>query len=299
MLKYVLFRIAAWVVPALPLRIAYWLATAGATVSYRLATGSRRNVLSNMRHVLGPDATPDTVERMARGAFHTNACNYIDFFRIPSTSIAALRSRSEVINASAILEAYGRGKGVVFTSAHFGNMDQSIQIALDYNLKVWVLSEHIQPEALFWFVARQRESHGVRFIPVGPRALRQALQAMKRGEAVMAVADRDLQGHGMKVPFFGEPASIPTGVIDLAVHTGAPLIPGFCYRLASGRFRIEFGDEIILDRSGRDEITVERNLRRVVAVMEHYIRKAPDQWWVMESIWGHTPARGKDHSPPQ
>ncbi|MEK7216782.1 MAG: hypothetical protein AAB289_14435, partial [Chloroflexota bacterium] len=246
MLKYVLFRIAAWVVPALPLPLAYWLASASATVSYRLAARSRRNVVSNMRHVLGPGATPDTLERMARGAFYTNACNYIDFFRIPSTSAAALRARCDVINDEAFLNAYQRGKGVVFTSAHFGNMDQSIQIAANYNLKVWVLSEHVQPEALFQFVVRQRESHGVRFIPVGPRALREALQAMKRGEAVAAVADRDLQGHGLEVPFFGESASIPTGVVDLAIHTGAPLIPGFCYRLARGRFRIEFGDEIVL-----------------------------------------------------
>ena len=295
MLKYVLFRIAAWVVPALPLQLTYGLASLAAAVTYQLAAGSRRNVLSNMRRVLGPHATPAELERAARGAFYTNACNYVDFFRIPSTSVAALRSRTEVINADAFLEAYRRGKGMVFTSAHFGNMDQSIQIAVDYNVHVWVLAEHTRPEALFQFVARQRESHGVRFISIGQRGLREAFHAIRRGEAVAAVADRDIQGHGATVPFFGEPTSLPAGAVELAARTGAPLVPGFCYRLPGGRYRIEFGAEIELDRSGRDAATVERNLGKVVAVMEQHIRRAPDQWWVMEPIWDRRPAAATEH----
>jgi KDO2-lipid IV(A) lauroyltransferase len=282
---YLLFRLGAWITPLLPLALAYRLAAAGAWIAYRMGGTVRAHVCSNLRRVLGPRATTAEIEATAQRALFHLACNYVDFFRIRATPVATLLQRVEVVHPELLLDPYRRGQGVVFTSAHLGNNDQSIQVASHFGVRIRVLVEAIRPERLFRFVVAQRESHGVRFVPVGPRALREAIAALHQGEAVAALADRDIQRHGMVLPFFGEPASFPTGPVELAVRTGAALVAGFCFREPGGRFRIEFLPEIALEREGRDRATLRRNMERLVNVLETNIRRAPDQWFVTEAIW--------------
>ncbi len=50
------------------------------------------------------------------------------------------------------------------------------------------------------------------------------------------VADRDLTGGGVMVPFFGHDAPIPTGPALVAIETGLPLYVGCARRSSGGRY---------------------------------------------------------------
>ena len=103
-----------------------------------------------------------------------------------------------------------------------------------------------QPTELFdWFVGL-RQSLGMEIHPLGPDAGRQILDALKRGHLVCLLCDRDLQGNGVPVEFFGERTTLPGGPATIALRTGVPFMPaavpgatdarhGWCRPLAEDR----------------------------------------------------------------
>jgi KDO2-lipid IV(A) lauroyltransferase len=62
-------------------------------------------------------------------------------------------------------------------------------------------------------------------VPLGPDAGRQVLKAIKEQHIVALLCDRDIEGTGVEVDFFGEPTRFPAGPAKLAVETGAALLP--------------------------------------------------------------------------
>ncbi len=67
----------------------------------------------------------------------------------------------------------------------------------------------------------------------------QAYQALLRGEAVVIAGDGGKGQQGIQIPFFGSERLFRQGGADLAVQTGARLIPVFAIMTATGRIEIE------------------------------------------------------------
>jgi lauroyl/myristoyl acyltransferase len=94
----------------------------------------------------------------------------------------------------------------------------------------------MEPEPLFQLFCRLREHHRMRIVPADSRdSLRELLDALKRGEIVIFLADRYVLGSSVVVPLFGEPARLPTGPFTLAARSGVPMMAVFSWREGPGR----------------------------------------------------------------
>jgi hypothetical protein len=89
---------------------------------------------------------------------------------------------------------------------------------------------------------------GVRIVTLR-EARRELAAALKRGEHVGLVADRDVSGGGMEVSFFGSPAPIPIGPAFLAVDAGAPIYLAGIWRTGRLTYRGRL-DEIPVSTEG-------------------------------------------------
>lgn len=285
MLQFLLFKVASILVPHVPVSLTYALSWCAAEVAYRVARGPRKAVEANLRHVLGPHTDPSALARAVRGVFHTSAYNYVDMFLIPRIRPEELAQRVTLQHSEIFFDAFAAGKGIVLTTAHFGNFDLLVQLTALYRMPLTVLVEHVAPEALFQLVVALRASHGIRLLPTGAKAVRELLQALGKGEVVGVVADRSVQNRGVAVPFFGEDTLLPTGAVELAMHHGAPLVPGFGLRLPGRRYQITFEQPITLEQEGPKEEALARNVQRLAEVMERHIREHPEQWVVFTPIW--------------
>jgi KDO2-lipid IV(A) lauroyltransferase len=139
------------------------------------------------------------------------------------------------------------------------------------------------PPLQSWF-ERTRGSLGVRI--VGLREARRALQAaLRAGEYVGIVGDRDIAGGGIEVPFFGAPAPLPIGPALLALETGAEIAVVGVRRLPDGRVAGRLIPiEIAANGSRRERIAA--TLRAEAAALEDLIADAPEQWSaVFFPIW--------------
>jgi KDO2-lipid IV(A) lauroyltransferase len=291
MWKYLLFLIAVHTIGRLPLRAGYALAELVGRLSYWLAAGPRRNVLSNLRHAMGEDASKREVRAAAKRVFVNVAKYYVDLVRMPYMDLDDFYSKRFRYFGfdEHLLPAAEAGGGVVILSAHLGNPELAIQGMMPRGVKAFALTEPLQPERLHRFVDSLRASKGHEFAPVGFASVKRVIKVLREGGVVALMGDRDIEGPKALLPFFGEETLMPTGPIEVALRTGATLIPSFCFRTGSDGLEAHLLEPLEMQRSGDMERDVRTCALRFLALMEAHIRQHPDQWVVLESVWDGKP----------
>ena len=280
-LSYYLYRLAGLLAPRIPPRLGYRLAEPVGEFLYRFPWGARASVRDNIAHVLGPSAD---VERVVREVFRHMAKNYYDLFRLPALSLAQIERLVRIEGWEHVERALAKGRGLIFASAHFGNVDIVAQAFVLRGIPVTVPAEHLRPEALYRYLCELRGSKGIRLIPVdGP--LLELYRALRRGEVVGLAADRDITKSGIVVEFFGAPARLPDGHVQLSLRTGAPLIMGFSRRLPDNTFVAYLEPPLKLETTGDRARDVRTGVEKAAKIMERYIARWPEQWVMTHPLW--------------
>ncbi|MEX0800636.1 MAG: lysophospholipid acyltransferase family protein [Dehalococcoidia bacterium] len=287
MWKYVAFLIAVQTLGRLPVGLGYALAGLAGRLSYLLTAGQRQNVIANLRQVMGKDAPESKVRAAARGVFVNVAKYYVDTVHMPHMDLQAFydkRFRYEGFDEY-FLPALAEGRGVVCLSVHLGNPELGAQGVLPRGVKVFALTEPVKPPRLARLVNRLRSSKGNTFQPVGFAGVKQAMLTLRKGGAVALMGDRDIDGPKARLPFFGRETLMPTGPMEVALRTGAAVIPTYTYRPGGTKIVGVMAPPMELERSGDTEKDAVTNTRRFLEWAERPIREHPDQWSVLESVW--------------
>lgn len=283
-LTYGTYRLLGALLGPLPPKAGYWTARRVGSLIYTLSPQFRRTLTHNIRHVLGPDADEEQVQTLVRQACVNIAKGHYDLFRLSRLSTDEIHEMTQIEGREHFERALAQGKGVIVVSAHFGNVDVLGQLPLAYGVPVTGPVEHVQPERLFQYTLKLRQSHGVRLIPSdGP--LMEVFRALRRGEIVALPSDRDIADNTREVDFFGSPARLPDGPVRLALRTRAVLLPAFGLRLPDNSFLVRIEPPLELPHTGDREADVAAGMEMVIEVLERYISRNPEQWLVAQPIW--------------
>lgn len=284
MLTYVSLRVLGFLVPLLPGWFGRRLAIFMGDICYLSQPAARLAVDANLRRVVGDSARR---RPMVRHVFRTQALNYFDLFRIPRLPMTELDTIVKTKGWEHFEESLAAGRGAIAVVPHVGNLDVVAQTPISKSVPVTIPVEVIKPPRLLKLITNLRACRGVTIVPLdgSPGAARAIYGALKRNELVGIVADRDVLGTGLRVRFFGEYAKIPSGPAALALRTGATLHAACAFRRADGTYELEVTPPLQLTRTGNYERDVEAATEAAVAELEHFIRRAPEQWVVFEPIW--------------
>lgn len=281
---YGAFRLAGAVAPRLPARLGFALAGWAADAAYPFAAGAVSGLRSNIARVLGPATPPGRVEAVVRQAYRTLLRNYYGMFYLSGQSVEQLRAMIEIVNGDELQRLVDLGRGVILCTAHLGDPEAGMQCAAAVGFKVVGPAEHVQPDKLFRYLTDLRTRHGLRLIPTdGP--MLDLFRALRRGDIVGITVDRDTTGSGVPVEMCGAPAHLPDGYARLVAKTRAPLLAGFCYRLAAGRWRIEFGPSFVPAPVAAQEEVYRHALELGVRALESAATAHPDQWVLTTPVW--------------
>jgi KDO2-lipid IV(A) lauroyltransferase len=102
---------------------------------------------------------------------------------------------------------------------------------------------------------------------------------------VCLAIDRDVNGEGVMLDFFGSPASIPLGVAEIALRTGAEIIFVHPRRLPNGKQVVDFIPGFTPESTGNKDADVRAITERMLRVVERLIRSTPENWVVLQQIW--------------
>jgi KDO2-lipid IV(A) lauroyltransferase len=133
-------------------------------------------------------------------------------------------------------------------------------------------------------MTKMRTTFGVAYEDVSFSAVAHAIKHLRGGGVLAIICDRDIQGTGTPLPFFGQETPLPLGAVELAARTGALLIPGYSRRRGS-KFDITFEEPIELEKTEDREADAVTNAKKLLSVAEGWIRSDPGQWMVLERIW--------------
>lgn len=269
----------------MPRRASYALARAAGDLAFQARAKTRADVIDNMRHVLGAAAADDAVEAAAREVFRNVARYYTDLVRLPTTTPARLlEGEVRLHGLDGLRSAAAAGRGVVVATAHFGNPEMAVQIGAEIGLDVLVFVEPLQPPEFAEMMRRIRSTFSPRYVEVGYGAIAAALRHLRSGGVIAIAADRDIQGRGAVLPFFGAPTRLPLGAVEIAARTGALLVPAYSRRRRDG-FDIYFEETLELVATGHQQQDALVNAARLLKRIEAWIGGDPGQWMVLERVW--------------
>jgi lauroyl/myristoyl acyltransferase len=286
MLKYLALLFAYRVLGWLPTPAAYAIARLVAAITYYLRGRLRRNVRRNMRQIMGPEADPREVRAATKEVFYNVTRYYADLIRVPRLNIRRLYDEKVTIHGlEYLMEALASGRGVIVASAHCGNPEIVVQSAAALGIEAFSITEPLRSQRLSDLMHRLRSSQGQVFRPVSLSTMKDALRWLQEGKLIPILCDRDIQNTGILLPFCGAEARMPVGAAQLAMRTGAVVIPMFSHRTRGDHFEVYTEPPLEMVDTGDEEEDLRVNTLKIIACVEKYLRLDPGQWIVLESIW--------------
>ncbi len=254
---------------------------------YRAVPRYREVALRNLGRSFGWEACRS--ETVARQAFRNIGMTLIEFLRMPTLSSAAIRALFRVEGMDHVLAALNSGRGVILITAHYGNWELfAARMAVD-GYRFHVVARDADYSATNRVINGIREACGYRVIS-RRSAMREILAALKRSEPVALLMDQNTIQGGVFVPFLGRPAATVSGPAQLALRTGAILIPCFAVRQADNSHVGRFLPPVPLPDTGDRATDVRELTARLTAVIEAQVRADPTQWFWIHDRWRHRPA---------
>lgn len=292
-------RLKAWCLRALveyggrlPAGLLYALADATAVLAWLASPRLRVVTRENMDHVPSFARDEGARDRAARGCIRATARYWADMARTAHLPPAvAFDEYVDFVGFDYLFTALDRGCGVILVTAHLGAPEFAVRAASHLGLDVLALTERNPSAEVNALLHDARRRHGAHFEEVGIAGTRAALQRLRRGGIVALIGDRDILGTGHPVPFFSERTTLPSGPIDLALRTGATVIPCWVLRRGVARYSVEFAPPLTFDRTGNRRAALDRGLWALARALEDGIARAPAQWFLLNPIWRGLGAR--------
>jgi KDO2-lipid IV(A) lauroyltransferase len=299
MWKYYTLKLAFLLLGRFSLRTLYGIAHFFGDRAYQFRRHARRDVIANMRQVMGPQAPEAEVRRAAREVFRNASRYYADLLYIPRMDVQRFwNEQLDIEGVHYLAEARDSGRGGIVVSGHFGSPELVVQAMAAKGFKIFSLTEPLQPQALSDYTTWLRSRHGHEYMPVGYRGIREAILRLKQGGLVALLLDRDIGGNGVPMEFCGAITTIPLGAVEIALRTGADLIPAWAWRIEDFRFRCVIGPPMELARTGDFDEDVRANAKLLLGQFEVKLKSDPGQWAVLEAIWDGKPKKpAKEREP--
>jgi KDO2-lipid IV(A) lauroyltransferase len=186
--------------------------------------------------------------------------------------------------------AYARGKGVLFLTAHFGGWELSAFTHSLHGHWMHVVVRAMDNVYLDRLIRQYRMMHGNQIVEKDD-FVRGLLAAMRAGEVVGILMDTNMTPpQGIFVDFFGIPACTASGLVRIALKTDAAVVPTFTiWDAALGKYRLRFDPAVELVRTDDLETDIKTNTQRFTSIIEDYVRKYPEQWLWVHRRWKTRP----------
>lgn len=263
-------------------------------VGANYANRERRAMIARHLQRVDPSLRGWRLRRAVQESFDSYARYWLESFRLPNLSSAAIERGFDVDGYEHIVDGLAAGNGVIIMLPHLGGWEWAGRWIAEQGHQITVVVEKVEPPELFeWFVDL-RSALGMCVVPLGPGAATAVMRALRDNHVVCLLADRDLQGGGPEVEFFGERTTLPAGPATLALRTGAPILPTAIYFTGRVDGHVAWvRPPIPVDRREkrlRDD--VDRITQLAAAELEILIRRAPSQWHMFQPNWPSDPGYG-------
>ena len=256
----------------------------------------KRQMVERHQKRVNPSLDRISLGRKASEAFDSYMRYYAESFKLPSLSKRYVDRCFSVDGFQHIEAALERGNGAILALPHLGGWEWAGRWMADKGHRLTVIVEPLEPPEMFEWFRKLRSDLGMNVVPLGPDAVPAILGALKRNEIVCLLSDRDIQGGGIEVDFFGEKTTLPAGPVMLGLRADTTVLPvGVYFTKSVDGHHAVVRPPLTLDRSVRLREAVQKGMQELAHELEGLIRRAPEQWHMFQPNWPSDPGYADLH----
>jgi Kdo2-lipid IVA lauroyltransferase/acyltransferase len=276
--EYLLLVFMRAVFHILPKKLIYFIIKILAVIAFDLLKIRRFVTLDNLKNALGNVYTSAELLKIARSAYINIGMTLAEILFMPDNKSVIL-SWVENEVPDDMKEILTSGKGVIFTSAHFGSWEVMAVYISAVGFKLSIVAKRLKNPFVDKIISRKRKKFGFNIIS-HKTGMKTIISELKNGGAIALISDQDAGLNGVFVNFFGRKASTHKGAAQLAIKFGTPLVVIMCYRTSPGKYSC-----IAKKVPITTEDTVESLTQKYSTIMEKIITEHPEQYFWMHRRW--------------
>ena len=242
-------------------------------LALRFSAEIRRGTLANARRILGSHISPGRHQVFARRVVENFILFCHDIGRSLRMSPAELLGQIESIDGHEHYDAARKmGRGAIVVTAHMGSFEVGMAALRRQDARIHVVFRRDVFGRFERMRSALRDKLNVIEAPVdeGWTIWMRLREALLNNEVVVLQGDRVMPGQkGHRAKVLGADILLPSGPVKLAAATGAPIVPVFSIRTASGKVRLCVEPAIVVNQNEGKDIddameTTRRNVDREV-----------------------------------
>ncbi len=281
--NYYAYRIGVFLAMHLPLKFCYFASAIISSIQYLVCFNDRRIVKDNFKIVF-PEKNNWQIRLISWRSYINFGKYLVDFFRFDMIDKDFIEKKLEIVGMDYVKDTIKKGTGVVVVTAHIGNWEfGGVSMGLLGYPFMAIAFPH-KDERVNSFFNHQRTSKGVKIVQTGNAAF-ECLRGLKKNGIVAILGDRDFTNASLMVDFFGKISPMPRGPAAFSIRSSAPIIVGFCVRLKGNNYRLIFEKPIEYTPTHDKEKDLHILTKKYLVVIEEYVRKYPEQWYMFKPFW--------------
>lgn len=266
-----------------------------AALGYR-PFGVRRNVVESQIRLCFPEYGDEEVARIASESYRNLGITTIESFMLPALGRDGVLSLFDGADGwHNVEDAMRLGRGLILVGGHFGNWEAGGAYIAARGVPVDAVVRRMTNPLIDRYFTETRQRLGVTVIH-DRDAVRRTARSVQEGRAIGFLADQGVKHLASTyVPFFGRPAKTPRGPAVFALRWDIPIIFATALRQPGGKYHMIL-EAIEVERTGDRDADIDRVVARFTAILEKYVRKAPEQYFWHHRRWRRQQKRKRSES---
>ncbi|MEW6088035.1 MAG: lysophospholipid acyltransferase family protein [bacterium] len=277
---YLFYRIIKLFIRYFPMKFNYAAANILSDIFYIFPTDIKKNVCYNLSKIYELKREKAEIKEKGRQVF----CNFgrylIDLVSLDTLQKEEINKLFLEIDGIEYLDAV-KNRGAIFVTLHMGNWELGGAFLTHRGYSFTAIYERHEDRKVSEFFNNIRLKH--KFGIIDRRDIRGIISAIKDKKNIAILGDFSYDSQTIPVNFLGESYNFPAGAAVLALKFDIPIIPLVCVKNVSGH-KILVSPLMEIERTGHLQEDIRLNARKLAKVLEGFVLKFPEQWFVFKKI---------------
>lgn len=248
-------------------------------INYYLNRESYRITKEELTLLFGNKLDVVKIMDITKRSFENYYMRQIETFFFGSLDVHTINKMIHAEGLENLDSALLKGRGVILLLSHFGSFLLPLPFLGYKGYKVNQITgiqKHasLPAERIWTWRKKEAEKLPVRFIQVD-RFLRPLYKALKNNEIVAIAFDGRDSSKWVIADFLERKAFFSSGPFELAIKTGAAIVPTFAVRQKDGTHKLIFESSFELTKDSDAEKTLSINTKRYTKIFSYYVAKYP------------------------
>lgn len=267
----------------LPLKIIYQIGTMGGYLLYFISKEKCRIMAEELGLIL-PKKRYDEIKEIIKSSFINYSVSELEVLLYPLMNKEFIEKMVTIEGREHLDNALFKGQGVLLFQAHFGAF-QMVMPAIGYSgykmnqisasASVWKeeSGSGLQKKS-FDIKAEYEYTLPVQHISV-KSSIRPVFKALERNEIVGITVDGGGGKKVVSIKFFGRIANFQQGAVDIAIRTGASIVPAFIITEKDFKHRLVIHEPLKVSKTQSRDKNIIRILREFATILEDCVYHYP------------------------